>query len=395
MSERPSDQPTIRPEEPKGPPRPDEIAGHFPQLEILDILGHGGMGAVYKARQVSLDRMVALKILPPHRAQGTAFAERFNREARALARLQHPNIVAVHDCGCIDGLCYLVMEYVDGTNLRGMMKAGQITPREALSIIPELCDALQYAHDEGVLHRDIKPENILVDLRGRVKVVDFGLAKLVAGGATAATEFTLTQPQQVMGTMHYMAPEQVECPAKVDHRADIYALGVVFYEMLTGELPIGRFPLPSEKTPLDGRLDQIVLQALEKDPERRYQKASEVKTDVQAVVSAHPPGAPAPAPVMVPGERSSVLHAAQAPSSVASTFSLTGGRKTEIAYVLWLACLLGFCGIHRMYAGRWITGILWLLTGGLCFVGQFVDLFLIPRMILQANIEAQLQRGAV
>ncbi|HXG49520.1 MAG TPA: serine/threonine-protein kinase, partial [Methylomirabilota bacterium] len=144
------------------PPPPTEVAKLFPQLEILELLGAGGMGAVYKARQPALDRLVALKILPATGAGGTGFAERFNREARALARLNHPNIVTVHEFGQAGGLHYFIMEYVDGANLRFLEQGHQLTPREALQIIPQICDALQYAHDAGVVHRDIKPENVLV-----------------------------------------------------------------------------------------------------------------------------------------------------------------------------------------------------------------------------------------
>ncbi|MCX5677435.1 MAG: protein kinase, partial [Planctomycetota bacterium] len=149
-----------------------------------------------------------------------------------------------------------------------------------------ICEALQYAHEEGIVHRDIKPENILLDKKGRVKIADFGLAKLLGRGPA---DFTLTQPQQVMGTPHYMAPEQLEHPAEVDQRADIYSLGVVFYEMLTGELPLGRFAPPSQKVQVDVRLDEVVLKTLEKEPGRRYQQASQVRTDVETIATGRGP----------------------------------------------------------------------------------------------------------
>ncbi|HXG09601.1 MAG TPA: serine/threonine-protein kinase [Gemmataceae bacterium] len=278
-----------------------ELAPAFPQLEILELLGSGGMGAVYKARQPHLDRLVALKILPPQLAQDPAFEERFGREARALAKLNHPHIVTVYDFGettapphaepgapATGKLYYLLMEYVDGTNLRQVIQQGQLKPEEALAIVPQICDALQYAHDRGVVHRDIKPENILLDRQGRVKIADFGLAKIAgqppAGeAAVVGKAWTLTATGQVMGTPHYMAPEQLRGTHEVDHRADIYSLGVVFYEMLTGELPIGKFEPPSRKVQVDVRLDEVVLRALESNPERRYQQASEVKTDVETI----------------------------------------------------------------------------------------------------------------
>ncbi|MBI5387681.1 MAG: protein kinase [Verrucomicrobia bacterium] len=309
------------------PPPLAELARLFPQLEILSLLGKGGMGAVYKARQRELDRYVALKILPAQAASGAGFEERFNREARALARLSHPNIVAVHEFGQVSGLGagvpsanagqtsspsvpatgsaaetvaggtpvprlhYFIMEFVDGANLRQLEQAGRLSPREALQIVPQICDALQYAHDESVVHRDIKPENVLVDRKGRVKIADFGLAKILN---REPQDLRLTGEGQVMGTPHYMAPEQVEHPLQVDHRADIYSLGVVFYELLTGELPLGKFPPPSRKVQVDVRLDDVVLHALEKEPERRYQQASQVKTDVETIATTSKPAGQPP-----------------------------------------------------------------------------------------------------
>jgi Flp pilus assembly protein TadD/predicted Ser/Thr protein kinase len=274
------------------PPTPEVMAKLFPQLEVIEFIGKGGMGAVYKARQPGLDRLVALKILPPRPSDDPGFAERFTREARALARLSHPNIVAVHDFGqtTMPGegsapparLHYFLMEYVDGPNLRQLERTGQLTPRDALRIIPQICEALQYAHDEGIVHRDIKPENVLMDKKGRVKIADFGLAKILG---REPQNFHLTGAGQIMGTPHYMAPEQVEHPQAVDHRADIYSLGVVLYEMITGELPLGKFAPPSRKVQVDVRFDEVVLHALEKEPGRRYQHASQVKTDVESIAT--------------------------------------------------------------------------------------------------------------
>ena len=258
-------------------PSPAELGALLPQLEVCELIGQGGMGAVYRAVQRHLDRSVALKILPRERGADPDFAARFAREAKALARLNHPNLVAIHDYGQTDGWCWLVMEFVDGANLRQVMHTGRLSPQQALAIVPQLCDALQYAHDEGVVHRDIKPENILLDARGRVKIADFGLAKL--RGETPGGE-ALTGSGAILGTVHYMAPEQVEGAKSVDHRADIYSLGVVFYEMLTGGLPLGRFEPPSRRIELDVRFDEVVLKALEKDPARRYQQASEVQAAV-------------------------------------------------------------------------------------------------------------------
>jgi serine/threonine protein kinase len=264
------------------PPSVGQLAKLFPQLEILQLLGQGGMGAVFKARQPALGRLVALKILSPKSAEDPGFAERFNREARALARLNHPNIVAVYDFGQAGDTSYFLMEYVEGVALRQIVRAGKLSPREALQIVMQICEALQFAHDEGVVHRDIKPENILLDKKGRVKIADFGIAKILD---QAPEDISLTGAKDVVGTAHYMAPEQLEHPQAVDNRADIFSLGVVFYELLTGELPIGKFQPPSKKVRLDVRLDEVVLHALEKEPERRYQKASQVKTDVETIAT--------------------------------------------------------------------------------------------------------------
>jgi predicted Ser/Thr protein kinase len=262
------------------PPHPLALKGLFPQLEVLGLLGHGGMGAVYRAKQRGLDRVVALKVLPPQVSAEPAFAERFAREARALARLSHPNIVTVFDLGKSGSLYYFLMEFVDGMNLRQLLETYRLTPRETLSIVPQICEALEYAHGEGIVHRDIKPENILMDQKGRVKVADFGLSKLLE---PAPQDIQLTQTGQVLGTMHYMAPEQLEKPLEVDQRADIYSLGVVLYEMLTGELPLGRFELPSKKAAVDSRLDELVLRAMERNPQRRCQSASEIRLELEKI----------------------------------------------------------------------------------------------------------------
>ncbi len=238
------------------------------------------MGAVYKARQRGLDRMVALKILPPQISTEPGFAARFAREAQALARLSHPNVVTVIDLGQSGSVYYFLMEFVDGVNLRQMLQAGRLAPRDALALILQICEALEYAHGEGVVHRDIKPENILADKKGHIKIADFGLSKLLGA---ARPDVQLTLSNQIMGTMHYMAPEQIDKPLEVDQRADLYSLGVVFYEMLTGELPLGRFELPSRKSAVDARVDELVLRMLERNPNRRSQQASEIRLQLESI----------------------------------------------------------------------------------------------------------------
>jgi serine/threonine protein kinase len=266
-------------------PAPEELARIFPQLEVLEFVGQGGMGAVYKARQPALDRLVAIKVLPPEAGRDPAFADRFTREALSLARFNHPNILAIYDFGEADGLFYIIMEFVAGKDLRQLLRTGPLTEALSLPLIAQVCDALQYAHNAGVVHRDIKPENILLDARGQVKIADFGLAKLVG---LPPAYLSLTSSRDVMGTVYYMAPEQLLQAHHVDHRADLYSLGVVLYEMLTGELPVGRFAPPSQRAKVDARLDAIVLRALAPKPEDRYQDAIDIKREVEAVFAGEP-----------------------------------------------------------------------------------------------------------
>ncbi len=253
------------------PLTPEEIADRFPGFEILECLGRGGMGVVYKARQKSLDRWVAIKIVAPEKHGEERFSGRFAREAATLAKLSHPNIVTIHDFGETDGLFYIVMEFVDGVNLRDLVSDGRLAPEQALAIVPPICDALQYAHEKGVVHRDIKPENILLDRDGRVRIADFGIAALMGG------------PGEPAGTPPYAAPEQTVPNATADHRADIHALGVVFYEMLTGERPSGEFIAPSKRRDTDTRLDDMVLRAMARNPADRFQTAGDFRTAVDSV----------------------------------------------------------------------------------------------------------------
>jgi len=266
----------------------EKLRALFPDLEIIELVGSGGMGAVYRAHQSRLDREVALKILISPLGTEENFVLRFEREAKVLAKLSHPNIVTIHDFGDVefDGddvggrrLFYFIMEFVDGADLSRLIRGRALTPEQALNIVPQICDALQFAHDQGVTHRDIKPANILLDRRGTVKVADFGLAKLVSGDDSSRdTDLTLTGTS--MGTPMYMAPEQWEESVVIDHRADIYSLGVVFYELLTGERPHGIFEPPSQRVQVDVRLDEVVLRSMDKDVERRYQRADEISAGI-------------------------------------------------------------------------------------------------------------------
>ena len=263
------------------PPSIEELQAAIPDLEVLEFINQGGMGSVFKARQKTLDRLVALKVVPSTAEQSNiAQPDRFLREARTLAKLSHSNIVPVFDIGKTDRFIYLVMEFIEGDNLRGLMKRRALSLQSVLRIISQTCLALEYAHAKGVVHRDIKPENILINREGVVKIVDFGLAKI---NAETQRESNLTGTRQIMGTPNYMSPEQIECTREVDHRSDIYSLGVVFYELLTGELPIGHFDPPSAIRGSHAPLDPVVLKALQKRPEQRYQQISELDTDISVL----------------------------------------------------------------------------------------------------------------
>ncbi len=246
--------------QPWQPPDVEELSRLLPQYRIESLLGRGGMGAVYKGWQTALERPVAIKLLPAEMAADESFIARFQREARVLARLQHPGIVAVHDFGQTgEGHLYFVMEFVDGTDLHRIIHGPGLSEEQTLEIVSQLCEALQYAHSQGVVHRDIKPANVLVTGDGRAKLADFGLARPVQEGSAV-----LTQGNVVMGTPDYMAPEQLY--GMPDHRADLFSLGVMLYEMLTGRPPRGSWLAPSQRVQVDVRLDGVVRPGLAGGP---------------------------------------------------------------------------------------------------------------------------------
>lgn len=260
-------------------PKAEELSRQFPDLEFIELVGTGGMGCVYRAIQKKLDRTVAVKILPKELAGDPLFAERFSREARAMARLNHPNIVAVHDFGVAGDLHFLIMEYMDGMNLRELLDAGDLSPQDALTVFEQVCAALAYAHREGVVHRDIKPENILFDRNGHLALADFGLARLAMDTNAAVS---LTQTRQAMGTLNYMAPEQWENPKTVDQRADIYALGVLLYELLTGRIPRGSFPPAASLADVPDVVDKVINKALQSDAAARYVSVEALSDELTA-----------------------------------------------------------------------------------------------------------------
>ena len=244
------------------------------------------MGAVYKGLQISLKRPVAIKILQK-RGEGDdfQFEERFKREAYAMAALTHPNILQVFDCGDAgENFLYISMELVEGGDLSQAINGGKCTPEVALKLIPQICDGLEAAHELGLVHRDIKPANIFLTKNGRAKVADFGLAKKFDVQSSFATKTGMS-----MGTPDYAAPEQYHATADVDHRADIYSMGVMMYQMLTGVLPRGSYRPASQRVGTDPRIDDVLTKAMEHDRADRYQSMAELKAALAAIV------APAPA----------------------------------------------------------------------------------------------------
>lgn len=271
--------------QPNNPEEGREIDGY----RILKVLGRGGMGIVYLAEDIALSRQVALKMIDPVLARDEAFLRRFRSEARALARIQSPYIVSVHALRNTESGVFIVMEYVDGGTLAD---TGRISWQRAIPFIKQILTALEHAHSVGVIHRDIKPSNIMISKSGAVKVTDFGLAKLREGDTVA------TVTQGIAGTLYYMSPEQVKGVRDLDHRSDIYSLGMTAYEMLAGQLPFdkssgeftimrmiveGKLASPGKyNKDLPDGLVRIIMKALEKDPDRRYQRAAEMREALEA-----------------------------------------------------------------------------------------------------------------
>jgi hypothetical protein len=271
-------------------PEPTAISRHrppdlVPGYHLERLVGKGGMGEVHRGIQLSLGRTVAVKVLNTELARDPSFVTRFEKEAAALAQLSHPNIVSIVDKGRTETTYYLVMEFVDGPSLREVMRSPLLDAPKSLRMALEICRAVEYAHGRGVIHRDLKPENILFDEQagGIPKVTDFGLANFLDPDSSQR-RYNVTETHMAMGTVAYMAPEQRLDAKKVDERADIYSLGVIFYELLTGDLPMGAFEPPSQRQPkLDRRLDAIIERCLKPSPEDRFQSVTELMSELEPI----------------------------------------------------------------------------------------------------------------
>jgi len=267
-------------------PDASELNALFPGYEIECLIAAGGMGAVYRALQKSLDRTVALKILPKELSKDAAFCESFQAEAKAMARLNHPNLIGVYDFGEVDEMLFIIMEYVPAQSLYHSAHGMAIDPAEVVRLVSCICNGLAHAHENGIIHRDIKPSNILLDLNAQPKIGDFGLARPI--------ERKVQDSEEIFGTPHYTAPEVVNAPQTVDCRADIFSVGVVLHELLTGMLPAEDSRSPSSIVRCDPRFNRIVGKATSPYPATRYASAAEMAGDLLAITASRPKHAPLP-----------------------------------------------------------------------------------------------------
>jgi serine/threonine protein kinase len=381
--------------------------------EIIATLGAGGMGVVYEARDTRLDRRVAVKVLPPDVVEDTDSRQRFEREARTISRLNHPNLCTLFDIGDHDGQPYLVMELIRGLTIKQRLTRHPFTVTEVLELGAQLADALDAAHTERIIHRDIKPANIFVTDRGQAKVLDFGLAKLTpdrrqrvgTGGAFDAVtreSDQLTRSGAAVGTVAYMSPEQARGEV-LDARTDLFSLGTVLYEMATGQAAflgqttavvfdsiLNRPPIPPvDLNPdLPPKLQEIISNALEKDRELRYQSAADLRADLKRAKRALDSGqttsasrsrtAPVamPATPLLPVQPAPARAPAPSPATVAAGPQASGAQAIspkKRLLTLILCLVFGIFGAHRFYVGKRVTAVLQLLTLGGLTVWFLID----------------------
>lgn len=312
-------------------PEPERLAPLFPGYSIEYLIATGGMGAVYKAVQNSLDRPVAIKILPREFGQDKEFRANFETEAKTMARLNHPNLIGVYDFGEVDGMLFIIMEFVPGKTLFHSAHGTAIAAEVAARIVVGVCQALGHAHEHGILHRDIKPGNILLDQQARPKIGDFGLARPIGE--------KVKDGETIFGTPHYTAPEVIKSPNSVDARADIFSVGVVFHELLTGRLPAADSRPPSLISGCDPRFDAIIRRATNVTPELRYASAAEMAKDISAVTSNAPSqaairrtgAAAGPAAVAASGPAQAAALRTAAPVAGLQQLRRPAGRSAPVA----------------------------------------------------------------
>jgi len=310
-------------------PAPEDLAPFFPAYEIHSLIATGGMGAVYHAVQISLEREVAIKILPTEFSSDESFCQSFEAEAKVMAKLNHPNLIGVFDFGEVNGMLFIVMEYVPGSSLHDASRGAALDPAEVMRLVKQISSGLAHAHDHGILHRDIKPANILLDQHAQPKIGDFGLARPV--------DLKVQDGEIIYGTPGYTAPEVLVPPHHADQRADIFSLGVMLHELLTGKLPEADLRTPSAICHCDARLDAVVRKATQPRPELRYQSASHIADDLEKIENSSGPrllqtAAPSP------GLRAPV-HPAMNARMLASTKKTNSGLMVVVFLLA-----LGLCG---------------------------------------------------
>ncbi|MDF1701403.1 MAG: serine/threonine-protein kinase [Planctomycetota bacterium] len=361
----------------KAPSDPNDsmIGTTLGRWTLTRLIGQGGMGRVYEARGGLMNRKVALKLLSEDLAEDASFVKRFHREAKLLSSLSHPHVVDVIDRGEDKGHLWFAMDYVRGESLRKLMDRGPISHEQAARIAMEIAEALSYAHTKGIIHRDLKPENVLLDERGSVHLVDFGLSRLVGGEADLATT-RLTRTDVILGTYEYMAPEQRRGDRKLDGRSDVFALGVILYEMLTGQLPLGRFTMPSQFAGVPRAFDDVVDKALASHAKDRFAGARPMREALRVAMDKTPAtGAPPPLPGNAPAHPVVPHHEVESARSlmrhaeilgaldrvlgllfVLSAFGIAAGVLSEIIQLPWVGGF-GFVvslilGLYLMSLGR-------------------------------------------
>jgi serine/threonine protein kinase len=321
-------------------PDPAELKKLFPGYEIEGLIATGGMGAVYRAVQKSLDRTVALKILPQEFSKDLAFCEGFEAEAKAMARLNHPNLIGVYDFGEAGGMLYIIMEFVKGQSIYHSAHGQAIDSQEVIRMVSAVCSGLAHAHENGIIHRDIKPSNILLDLNAQPKIGDFGLARPI--------ERKIQEGEEIFGTPHYTAPEVVDAPHSVDSRADIFSVGVMLHELLTGKLPADDPRPPSAIARCDPRFDVIVRRATHTNPAGRYSSAAEMAKDLATISTT----AAAKRVVKAPGPRGVGRVGPRVAAPLQPRRMVTAKRSSSLpSFIMFLVLVAIGAGVYVYYSG--------------------------------------------
>ena len=312
-------------------PELEEVAELFPSYEIHRLIACGGMGAVYQATQRALDRSVAIKILPREFSTDRAFREGFEAEAKAMAKLNHPNLIGVYDFGEAGGMLFIVMEFVAGNSLYEASGGQAVEPTETLRIVADVCRGLANAHEHNILHRDIKPANILLDMQANPKIGDFGLAR--------ASEKQIEEGEQIFGTPGYTAPEVVTPPFTIDHRADIFSVGVMLHELLTGKLPDADRRPASHISGCNPRLDVVIQKATDPDPSKRYGSALDMADEMEAIQKS-------PTKALMTTASAAAMGKKYVPPKMAKKSS------SGLGFTLFLLLLAGGAGYYMMYVKK-------------------------------------------